>query len=220
MDTSEKEKIYDKINKQHLKKHIDKYEKKVESVLDELSKQSGRALVILGCAYLEELCKSCFFETMTNEGRKKYLDNHNKELTFSLTSTFLYAQDYISKEIFDLLKYIREIRNKYAHIPIFEKNHIESIKAKNSNIRKLLDGRWISRDVEKIKKLEDVDDQLYFIVFENLIYGLMALEMYIIPNQKLAKLQFVQNQKMLNVSINMGEFNEYTEHFISIKLSQ
>ena len=219
MDSNEKSKIYDSIVDQYTSGHSTKYEEKIDLILEELSIQNKRSLIILGCAYIEELCKDCFYEKMTIKGRKEFKKRHSRELTFSSSTTFLYAQNYFSEEIFLLIDYIRDIRNKYAHLAIIEDKHRDSIKDRNKKLRDLLSGRWVTRDPERIKKLSDVDDQLYYIVFENLIYGLMALEMFIIPNQKLARLQFIKDESHLRVSINVGEINEYSESYFANKFN-
>lgn len=214
MDSNDKNKIYKSIVEQYTKEHLKKFEVRIEQILNDLALQNKRSMIIMGCAYLEELCKSCVYETMTQEGRKEYDKRHSRELTFSSSATFLYSQDYLSDEIFQLINYIRDIRNKYAHLPIIEENHIESINDRNKKIRELLSGRWVTCNKERINTISDDDNQLYFIVFENLIYGLIRLEMFILPNQKLARLQFIKDESFLKVFINVGEFNEYSEsHF-------
>ena len=215
MDSKEKESIYKSIVTQYTKEHSEKFEARIELILGDLALQNKRSMIIIGCAYLEELCKSCVFETMTQVGKKEYLKRHSRELTFSSATTLLYSQDYLSDEIFELISHIRDIRNKYAHLPVIEENHIQSINDKNEKIRELLKGRWATRHLERIKQIGDIDSQLYYIVFENLIFGLMGLEMFILPNQKLARLQFIKEESFLRILINVGEINEYSEsHFI------
>ncbi|MFN0049360.1 MAG: hypothetical protein ACKVOU_09575 [Cytophagales bacterium] len=215
MESEQKNSIYKSIVNKYTKEHAEKFEARIELILEDLALQNKRSMIIMGCAYLEELCKSCVFETMTKEGRKECLKRHPKELTFSSATTLLYSQGYLSNEIFALISHIRDNRNKYAHLPIIEDNHIQSINARNEKIRQLLKGRWATRHLERINKIVDIDSQLYYIVFENLIYGLMGLEMFIIPNQKLARLQFIEGESFLRIHINVGEINEYSEsHFI------
>lgn len=220
MNSKQKNEIYKAIVKQHTKEHLEKFEARIELILKDLALQNRRSIIIMGCAYLEELCKSCVFETMTREGRRQYIKRQVRELTFSSASTLLYAQDYFSDEIFALISLIRDIRNRYAHLPVIEENHIQSINDRNEKIRELLKGRWATRNLEGIKKIGDIDSQLYYIVFENLIYGLMGLEMFILPNQKLPRLQFIEGESFLRIHINVGEINEYSESYFIQKFQK
>lgn len=218
MTDTEKEQIYENIKAKLFQSNKNEIEDKIDIILDELAAQSGRSMIIMGCAFLEELCKNCVFETMTDKGKAEFKKRQGKEFTFSYATTILYAQDYFSEEIFKLFNLIRDIRNKYAHIPLMENNHIESIKNKNEKIREILKNRWVTRKMDLLRKIVDVDSQLYYIVFENLIYGLTALEMFIIPNQKLSKLQFVTNENFLRISIFISEINEHTESYFDSKI--
>lgn len=220
MESSEKQKIFEIIKETYTEKHIKKFEKRFEKILEEISQQNSRSMIIMGCAYLEEMCMSCVLESMTEDGQKTFLKKHGREFTFSLATTILYSQDYFSNEILQLFDYIRDIRNKYAHIPLFEEKHLDSINDRNQKIRNLINKRWFSRDIERIKKIPDVDSQLYYIVFENLIFGLIALEMFIIPNQKLAKLQFIDGESFLRIQIYVEEINENSNSYFHKKFNR
>jgi len=217
MDSKKKDEIYNSIVDKYLSAHTKKFEKRFEDILLDLSTQNKRSMIIIGCAYLEELCKSCVYETMTKKGRKEYKKRNSRDLTFSSAITFLYSQDYFSEEIFNLINHIRDIRNKYSHLPIIEENHTQSINDRNKKIRDLLNGRWFTRNIERIKNIRDADKELYYIVFENLIFGLIGLEMFINPDQKLGKLEFVKGQKHLKIFVDVGKINEYTETYFSNK---
>ena len=217
MSEIEKNEIYKNIKEKYTEQHIKKFESRIDNILEELALQNKRSLIIMGCAYLEEVCKNCIYETMTKEGIKKFNGNHKRELTFSLASTLLYAQDYISEDIFSLISYVRDIRNKFAHVPLLEESHMQNINDRTKKIRKLLDSRWTTRNIKRIQTIEGDDPQLYYILFENLMLGFMGLQMFIIPDQKLARLQFVKNQDFLRVKIDVGSFNEKSESYFEKK---
>ena len=220
MDEERKNEIYKELISKYYRPCVSKQESKILDILNELATQNTRSLVILGCAYLEELCKECVLATMTKEGKKEYIKRHNRELTFSFASTFLYAQNYISLEIFQILNQIRDIRNKYAHEPVIDENLMKSIKSKTESLRDSLKNRWLTLDTKRILKLSDSDDQLYFIVFENLFIGFLALELFISPYDKIVKLKFIPNQTNLKIHINASLINENTLKNFKIKFGK
>tara|TARA_B100001778_G_scaffold288312_1_gene256556 strand:+ start:69 stop:734 length:666 start_codon:yes stop_codon:yes gene_type:complete len=217
MTIEEQQKIIDEISKEYLHPYVVNIEEEFDSVLEELFEKDARSIIIIGCAYLEDLLKRCFLETMTKEGQKRFLSEHNREITISLTSNLLYSQDYLSKEIFDLINFIRKIRNKYAHKPILSKIDKDSINGLNANLREIIDKRWISRKLEDIGRNKDIDAQLYIIIFENLFLGLLSLNTWIHPSQKLAKLTFAPAKNHLIVSLHVAEISKHTKDYYANK---
>jgi len=217
MNKEEKDILYRNILDKYVSQRAQSFENDFDTVLNGLFDKDPRTIVIVGSAFLEELCKSCFLSTMTELGRIKFIDDHSRELTFSLTSNMLFSQDYLSKEIFDLINSLRRIRNHYAHSPIIKEKQMNSIDELTENVRKIIDNRWVTRYQESISQNKSLAAQLYLVVFENLMVGLISLHIWTNPNQKLAKLQFVKNQKSIKLAINVSVFNEYTEGYFREK---
>jgi len=94
---------------------------------------------------------------------------------------------------------------------------MNSIDELTENVRKIIDNRWVTRYQESISQNKSLAAQLYLVVFENLMVGLISLHIWTNPNQKLAKLQFVKNQKSIKLAINVSVFNEYTEGYFREK---
>lgn len=90
---------------------------RIEKVLNLLSKESDRGLVLVGAAFvdtlLEELLTKYFVDD--SENSKALLDNMGALSTFSSRIRLAYALGLISKDDFIDLNLLRKIRNDCAH---------------------------------------------------------------------------------------------------------
>lgn len=209
----ESETVYKRILSNYIDPSIKEQELRIENVLMELLNQNTRSLIIIANAFVEELLKNCFYSTMTEKGRKKY--NSTNQLNFLIN--ILFAQDYLSEDIFTILDNLRNIRNDFAHKSLLNNGLENRISNWKSEVLEILNNRWLSRFVEKFPKDMPEEQKQFFIIYENLIYGLALLNNFIIPEQKLVRLQFVEGEKYLKVFINVSGFNQYSMGYFDIK---
>lgn len=207
--TADKTQYYFDIKNKYLAIHTTKREDSINTLFKNLLKEDLRPLVIIGTAYIEEICKECFLNSISASSRKKFTNAHGRELTFSFITNILWAQNYISDDIYDMLNHLRSVRNKMAHKAILEQHDDQFIESKSTEINSILNKGWVTRNAEEIEKLNDLN-ATFFIAIENLFFGLLGLSMWIIPEQKLAKLTFIDGQKFLKVYVDMESFDHRT----------
>ncbi|NEM99459.1 hypothetical protein [Pontibacter burrus] len=224
--------IYKEVADKYFKLYVDSRSEKVKTVLLDLHSQSLRGLVIIGSAYIEELCKECFLFTLSKgERRKKFEKDLRREMTFSLTSTFLWSQDYFANNVYEIISCIRDVRNKLAHNAIIEQSHSDYIEARAKKIIDLVQDRWIAANLpEKINfipllKLKCFDDnklyngklkneeelkEIFFKAISDIVVGLIILSKWIIPEQKLIRLSLEPGSEHIGVTFFEDRFDHNT----------
>jgi hypothetical protein len=215
-NTEDKQNFYEEIKTKYLSRHATEREKSIDQLFIDLLRQDLRPLIIIGAAYIEELCKECFLNSLKFDSRKKITEDHSRELTFSFVSGMLWSQNYISEDIYNLITHLRKVRNKMAHNAILEQSDNNFIESKSKDINTILSKGWMTRHPDGLKSMNSVNSS-YFIAIENLCFGLMGLSMWIIPEQKLGKLTFISGQNFLRVSIDIASFDYRTIQYFDRK---
>ena len=200
-----KDEIQEKFFEKFTKKRIDIMEK----LFDDLKNRDTRSMVLIGAAYIEELCKECLVSTFTSTSAKNFMNIHGTAITFSFTSNFLHAQDYISEEILALITQLRKIRNDFAHNAVLSETHQKSIDSRFQEINKIMNGRILTRFSEAVNKMSP-EQKTCFVLIEMLCYSLINLSMWIIPDTKLAKITLRKDYPFMNVYIWIDNFNPST----------
>jgi len=139
-------------------------------------------------------------------------------ITFSFTSQFLNANNYISDDIYNLIYNLRKIRNIYSHNAIIQNEDVASIKSRKKTITDILANRWVTSNYNDLKTMKE-ENAFYYILIENLTYSLIALNFWIIPNYHLATVQFIQAETQIKVTTHVGNFNEYLFSLFSQKFN-
>lgn len=207
--TEQKSSKKDDIHKRFFAAYTDKRVATLDELFDDLKKRDLRSMILIGCAYIEELCKECFLSTLTEDSRSKFIDAFNTNITFSFASNILYAQDYISKDIILLIDLLRKVRNDLAHNAVLTTEHRKSIDSRIEKLKELTSGRLFTRFESEVKKMDE-QQFICFMLIENLCYSFITLSMWILPTQRLAKMIFHKEYPFVRVLILVDNFNTGT----------
>lgn len=242
MEVERKDELYNIILDKYIAEHLDIRAEKISAIVRDLFTQDIRGLLIIGSAYLEELCFECFLQTLIKGNRrKKFVKDLKREMTFSMTSNLLWAQNYLSDDVYELITLIRDARNQVAHNAILEQSHSDKIESKANKIKELMEGRSFAFDTEKFKenhiskaimlnrykvigssplnKLNEHKEQ-FLTAIADLISGLNILSLWMIPEERLAIYLKHQETKFLTVTVFDNNFTEDTLNHFSNKFSK
>lgn len=122
------------------------------SILKELTESSDRSKVILGSAILEELLERLlkkYFISSNENYYKNHFESSGFLSSFSSKVNLSYMLGLISKELYEDLEIIRNLRNKFAHMitqsSLSDQNALSL--CNNFNFVK----KWITTDWEKLE---------------------------------------------------------------------
>lgn len=240
MNPDAQEDIYSEIMDKYINRHLNERAEKISILINELTREDLRGLLIIGAAYIEELCNECFLQTLyKGKRRRKFEKDLRREMTFSMTSNLLWAQNYITDEIFELISIIRDVRNKLAHNAFIEQNHSDLIEAKAHRINELMQGQSFSfhpemfgtnYDLFNIRMVElesensssiinqiNKNTKSYLVAITDMIVGLSVMSLWLIPEEKLAIFEINKDDNLLFVNVGRERFTENTFKHIENK---